>query len=134
MHQEEELCRRRPTKKPRRTALRGERSLTSEITLLEDVTQTSGVLVNLVVFLTVNHRGPLPSRELHSTDETRVWRDHWGLEPVYHLFTCTCEVTLPRTVTHMTSATKRTRIEGEKERKNRRRKKSLRSAKDIKTT
>ena len=28
-----------------------------------------------VVFLTVNHRGPLPSRELHSTDEIRVWRD-----------------------------------------------------------
>ena len=28
-----------------------------------------------VVFLTVNHRGPLPLRELHFTDETGVWRD-----------------------------------------------------------
>ena len=51
------------------------------------VTQTSGVIVNLVVFLTVNHRGPLPLRELHSTDETIVWRDPGGswacLLPVY---------------------------------------------------
>ena len=31
-----------------------------------------------VVFLKVNHRGPLPSRELHSTDETIVWRDPGG--------------------------------------------------------
>ena len=31
-----------------------------------------------VVFLTVNHRGPLPFRELHSTDEIRVWRDPGG--------------------------------------------------------
>ena len=31
-----------------------------------------------VVFLTVNHRGPLPLRELHSTDETIVWRDPGG--------------------------------------------------------
>ena len=31
-----------------------------------------------VVFLTVNHRGPLPLRELHSTDETLVWRDPGG--------------------------------------------------------
>ena len=29
-------------------------------------------------FLTVNHRGPLPLRELHSTDETLVWRDPGG--------------------------------------------------------
>ena len=39
-------------------------------------------------FFTVNHRGPLPLRELHSTDETLVWRDPGGswacLRPVYH--------------------------------------------------
>ena len=34
------------------------------------VTQTCRVIVKRVVFLTVNHRGPLPLRELHSTDET----------------------------------------------------------------
>ena len=37
-----------------------------------------GILVNQVVFLTVNHRGPLPLRELHSTDETIVCRDPGG--------------------------------------------------------
>ena len=37
-----------------------------------------GVLMNEVVFLTVNHRGPLPLRELHSTGETMVWRDPRG--------------------------------------------------------
>ena len=42
------------------------------------VTQSSGVVVKQVVFLTVNHRGPLPLTELHSTDETRVWRDPGG--------------------------------------------------------
>ena len=46
------------------------------------------VFVKQVVFLTVNHRGPLPLRELHSTDETLVWRDPGGswacLRPVYH--------------------------------------------------
>ena len=39
------------------------------------MTQTSGGFVKQVVFLTVKHRGPLPLRELHSTGETRVWRD-----------------------------------------------------------
>ena len=29
-------------------------------------------------FLTVNHCGPLPLRELHSTDETLAWRDPGG--------------------------------------------------------
>ena len=52
------------------------------------VTQTSGIFVKQVVFLTVNHRGPLPVRELHSTDGTTVWRDPGGswacLPPVYH--------------------------------------------------
>ena len=37
----------------------------------------------------VNHRGPLPLKELHSTGETIVWRDPGGswacLPPVYHL-------------------------------------------------
>ena len=51
---------------------------TGEFTLPEAVTQTSGVFVKQVVFLTVNHRGPLPLRELHSTDETMVWRDPGG--------------------------------------------------------
>ena len=43
--------------------------------------------VKQVVFPTVNHRGPLPLRELHSTSETIVWRDPGGswacLPPVY---------------------------------------------------
>ena len=43
--------------------------------------------VKQVVFRTVNHRGPLPLRELHSTGETIVWRDPGGswacLPPVY---------------------------------------------------
>ena len=36
------------------------------------------VFVKQVVFLTVNHRGPLPLRELHSTVETLAWRDPGG--------------------------------------------------------
>ena len=54
------------------------------------MTQTirSNVLVKQVVFLTVNHREPLPLREvIHSTGETTVWRDPGGswacLPPVY---------------------------------------------------
>ncbi len=35
-------------------------------------------LFQQVIFLTVNHRGPLPLRELHSTGETIVWRDPGG--------------------------------------------------------
>ena len=34
------------------------------------VTQTFGVFMEQVVFLTVNHRGPLPLKKLHSTEET----------------------------------------------------------------
>ena len=38
-------------------------------------------------FYTVNHHGPLPLKELHSTGETIVWRDPGGswarLAPVY---------------------------------------------------
>ena len=45
------------------------------------------VFVQQVVFLTVNHRGPHPLRELHSTDKILVWRDPGGswacLRPVY---------------------------------------------------
>ena len=50
-------------------------------------------------FHTVNHRGPLPLKELHSTGETIVWRDPGDLEPVHHLFTIVCEITLPQAVT-----------------------------------
>ena len=42
------------------------------------VTQTSDDFVKQVVFLMVIHRGPLPLKELHSTDETIVWRDPGG--------------------------------------------------------
>ena len=41
-------------------------------------TQTNDIFVKQVVFHTVNHRGPLPLKELHSTDETIVWRDPGG--------------------------------------------------------
>ena len=54
-------------------------TITSEFTLPEAVTQTCGdIFVKQVVFLTVNHRGPLPVRELHSTEEAIVWRDPGG--------------------------------------------------------
>ena len=52
--------------------------ITSKFTLQESVIQASGIFVKQVVFLTVNHCGPLPLRELHSTDETIVWRDPGG--------------------------------------------------------
>ena len=71
---------------------------TSEFTLPQAVTQTNGIFVKQVVVLTVNHRGPLPLRELHSTDETIVWRDpggSWAYLPVYE----TNEFTLPQAVT-----------------------------------
>ena len=42
-----------------------------------------------------------PLRELHSTDETIVWRDPGGFEPVYDLFTITSKFTLPEAVTDM---------------------------------
>ena len=72
------------------------------------MTQTSGVFEKQVVFLTVNHRGPLPLRELHSTGETIVWRDPGDLEPVYHLFTIVSETTLPHDVTHVAYVRKNT--------------------------
>ena len=46
--------------------------------LIYPVTQTGSVFVKQVVFLSVNHRGPLPLTELHSTGETWVWRDPGG--------------------------------------------------------
>ena len=84
----------------------------SEFTLPAAVmTQTCGVFVEQVVFLTVNHRGPLPLKELHSTDETWVWRDpggswaclrpasdyEWRNEP--NRFPITSELALPEAVT-----------------------------------
>ena len=49
--------------------------------------QVAYIFVKQVVFLTVNHRGPLPLKELHSTGETLVWRDPGGSwacsRPVY---------------------------------------------------
>ena len=61
---------------------------TIEFTMSEAVTHASGIVVKQVVVLTVNHRGPLPLRELHPTDETTVWRYPEGssarLRPVYH--------------------------------------------------
>ena len=53
-------------------------TIASEFTTPEAVTQASDLFVNQVVFLTVNHRGPLPVRELHSTDDTLAWRDPGG--------------------------------------------------------
>ena len=62
-------------------------TITNEFTFPEAVGDTDvyvcSVFVPQVVFLTVNHRGPLPLRELHSTDETIVWRDPGGYELVY---------------------------------------------------
>ena len=55
-------------------------------------------LYEVGLFLTVNHRGPLPLMELHSTDETIVWRDPGGSEPVYDLFTITSDFSLPEAV------------------------------------
>ena len=64
---------------------RRESSNICEITCPEIV--TSGIFVKPVIFLTVNPRGLLPLRELHSTDETTVWKDPGGswacLPPVY---------------------------------------------------
>ena len=52
------------------------------------VTHICDVCVEQAVFLTVYHRGPLPLRELHPTDETWMWRDPGGswacLRPVSH--------------------------------------------------
>ena len=41
-----------------------------KIVLIGAVRQTKGIFVKQVVFVTVNHRGALLLREVHSTDET----------------------------------------------------------------
>ena len=39
-----------------------------------------GILLKQVVFLTVNHRGPLPFKELHSTEDNRSSVERpWGI-------------------------------------------------------
>ena len=48
----------------------------SETTWPEAV--TTGIFVKQVTFLMVNHCGPFPLRELHSTGEIIVWRDPGG--------------------------------------------------------
>ena len=55
------------------------------------------IFAKQVVFLTVNHRGPLPVRELHSTGEIWCGETLGDLEPVYDLLTD--EITRPEAVT-----------------------------------
>ncbi len=75
------------TTKPLRRRVLTEESLAKSSKRITRRTQTSGIFVKQVVFHTVNHRGPLPLKELHSTGETIVWRDPGGswacLPPVY---------------------------------------------------
>ena len=70
----------------------------------EAVTQTSGIFVKQVVFLTVNHRGPLLLRELPSTGEETLG----DLEPVYDPFTIANAISLLQAVTHVAYAPKST--------------------------
>ena len=51
----------------------------SEFTLPKSAIQTCGVFVEQVVFLTVNYRGPLPLKELHSTGERISVERPWGI-------------------------------------------------------
>ena len=87
------------TTKPLRRRVLIEKAQLKALKSSTQTTQTSGIFVKQVVFHTVNHRGPLPLRELHSTGETTVWRDPGGswacLPPVYDV----CEITLPQAVT-----------------------------------
>ena len=78
----------RTTKPLRRRVLTEERLAKSSKTQhLENTDKWHFRNVKQVVFRTVNHRGPLPLKELHSTGETIVWRDPGGswacLPPVY---------------------------------------------------
>ena len=50
----------------------------------------------------VSHRGPLPLRELHSTDETKCGETLGDLEPVYDLFMIMCEIALSESVSYVT--------------------------------
>ena len=74
-------------------------------------------------FHTVNHRGPLPLKELHSTGETIVWRDpgaSWAcIPPVYH-----CVWNHPATGCDMLTTPKKHTTESE----------TLRNANQSKTT
>ena len=67
----------RTTKPLRRTVLIEEGLAKSSKKQHSENTE-SGIFVKQVVFRTVNHRGPLPLKELHSTGETIMWRDPGG--------------------------------------------------------
>ena len=75
------------TTKPLRRRVLIEEGLAKSSEKKHSRTQTSGIFVKQAVFHMVNHRGPLPLKELHSTSETIVWRDPGGswacLPPVY---------------------------------------------------
>ena len=64
--------------------------------------QVKSHFVNQIVFLTVNHRGPLPLKELHSTGETIAWRDPGGSWACLRPFMIMCEITLWESVSHVT--------------------------------
>ena len=49
-----------------------------------------------VVFHTVNHSGPLPLKELHSTGETIVWRDPGGILSLFTTSLRLCLKSHPR--------------------------------------
>ena len=51
-------------------------------------------VISRFVFLTLNHRGPLPSTELQSRAPTKHWCGETlgDLEPVYDLFTIMGEI------------------------------------------
>ena len=66
------------TTKPLRRRVLTEEGLAKSSKSSTRRTQTSGIFVKQVVFFTVNHRGPLPLKELHSTGETIAWRDPGG--------------------------------------------------------
>ena len=53
-------------------------TIAGEFTLTETVTQTCGFFVKQVV-RRVNDRGPLPLRDLHSTEETKSVERPWGI-------------------------------------------------------
>ena len=67
------------TKRPEKQYWRESSIAASEITLPEAVTQAIGIFVKQVVFLTVNHHGPLPLRDVHSTIEENNVERPWGI-------------------------------------------------------
>ena len=64
--------------KPLRRSVLIEKDLAKSFKSSTRRTQTTGIFVKQVVFCMVNHRGPLPLKELHSTGETIGWRDPGG--------------------------------------------------------